>query len=159
MTDSPQIKTFEEIKLVGKRLKMRRNEYKTFELWRSFMPHRTLIKQTAGSELFSASIYDTIADRYSDESLFEKWATLAVTTFEAIPPDMETLIIPKGLYAVFHYKGVNTDPSIFIYIFTKWLPNSSYELDNRPHFEILGEKYKNGDPHSEEDICIPIKKI
>lgn len=26
------------------------------------------------------------------------------------------------------------------------------------HFEILGEKYKNNDPLSEEDIWIPIKR-
>ncbi len=38
------------------------------------------------------------------------------------------------------------------------LPNSEYELENRPHFEVLGEKYKNNDPNSEEEIWIPIKK-
>jgi AraC family transcriptional regulator len=37
------------------------------------------------------------------------------------------------------------------------LPNSNYHLDDRPHFEILGEKYKNADPGSEEEIWIPIK--
>jgi hypothetical protein len=31
-------------------------------------------------------------------------------------------------------------------------------LDNRPHFEILGEKYKNADPDSEEDVYIPVKQ-
>lgn len=38
-----------------------------------------------------------------------------------------------------------------------WLPASDYNLDNRPHFEVLGEKYKNNDPTSEEEIWIPIK--
>jgi AraC family transcriptional regulator len=33
-----------------------------------------------------------------------------------------------------------------------------YFLDDRPHFEILGDKYKNGDPDSEEEIWIPIKQ-
>jgi AraC family transcriptional regulator len=61
------------------------------------------------------------------------------------------------MYAVFDYKGLNTDSSIFIYIFTEWLPGSIYVLDERPHFEVLGEKYKNNDPDSEEEICIPIK--
>jgi AraC family transcriptional regulator len=31
-------------------------------------------------------------------------------------------------------------------------------LDNRPHFEILGEKYKQGSPDSEEEIWIPVKE-
>ena len=45
----------------------------------------------------------------------------------------------------------------FQYIFTNWLPNSEYELDNRPHFEILGDKYINGSADSEEEIWIPVK--
>lgn len=27
----------------------------------------------------------------------------------------------------------------------------------QPHFEVLGEKYKDNDPTSEEEIWIPIK--
>jgi AraC family transcriptional regulator len=38
------------------------------------------------------------------------------------------------------------------------LPNLGYTLDDRAHFEVLGEKYKNNDPLSEEEIWIPIKK-
>ena len=65
--------------------------------------------------------------------------------------------MPGGLYAVFFYKGSSSDTKIFQYIFTNWLPDSGYTLDNRPHFEILGENYKNGDPGSEEEIWIPVK--
>jgi AraC family transcriptional regulator len=70
---------------------------------------------------------------------------------------METYVLPGGLYAVFDYKGLNTDNSIFQYILGTWLPGSDYVLDNRPHFEVLGDKYKNNDPNSEEEIWIPIK--
>jgi AraC family transcriptional regulator len=62
-----------------------------------------------------------------------------------------------GLYAVFDYKGLSTDNSIFQFIFGTWLPSSEYDLDDRPHFEVLGNKYKNNDPTSEEEIWIPIK--
>jgi len=41
--------------------------------------------------------------------------------------------------------------------FGTWLPNSEYALDNRPHCDILGKKYKNDDPSSEEEIWVPIK--
>jgi AraC family transcriptional regulator len=44
-----------------------------------------------------------------------------------------------------------------MYIFNTWLPKSGYQLDRRPHFEILGEKYKNNNPDSEEEIWIPIQ--
>ena len=65
--------------------------------------------------------------------------------------------IAGGLYAMFEYKGSSKDNSIFQYIYTSWLPNSTYVLDDRPHFEVLGKKYKNNDPNSEEEIWIPIK--
>jgi len=72
---------------------------------------------------------------------------------------METFTLSGGEYAVFDYKGSSDDSSIFFqYIFMTWLPNSEYKLDNRPHFEVLGEKDKNNDSNSEEEIWIPIKK-
>ena len=88
---------------------------------------------------------------------FEKWATVEVTNFESVPTNMETFSLAGGLYAVFDYKGSSNDPSIFQYIFGTWLPGSDYFLDDRPHFEVLGDKYKNNDPTSEEEIWIPIK--
>ncbi len=71
---------------------------------------------------------------------------------------METYTLVRGLYAVFDYKGLHTDTKIFYYIFETWLPKSNdYCLDDRPHFEILGAKYKNNDPNSEEQIWIPVR--
>jgi AraC family transcriptional regulator len=72
---------------------------------------------------------------------------------------MESFTLKGGLYAVFLHKGAaSTGQKTFQYIFEMWLPNSGYLLDNRPHFEILGAKYKNEDPNSEEEVWIPIKQ-
>ena len=70
---------------------------------------------------------------------------------------MEKFILPGGLYAVFDYKGSSDASYIYQYIYGIWIPNSEYVLDARPHFEVLGEKYKNNDPTSEEEIWIPVK--
>ena len=70
---------------------------------------------------------------------------------------MEAFTLKEGLYAVFDYKGSSSDNSIFHYIFSEWLPSSDYQIDDRPHFEVLGERYKNNDVNSEEEIWIPIK--
>ena len=70
---------------------------------------------------------------------------------------LETFVLPEGQYAVFQYKGLSSDNSIFQYIFGTWLPGSDYVLDDRPHFEVLGDKYKNNDPASEEEIWVPIQ--
>jgi AraC family transcriptional regulator len=88
---------------------------------------------------------------------FDKWAAVEVAHFDDIPDGMEAFTLAPGLYAVFVYKGSSADNSIFQYILSEWLPGSVYALDNRPHFDVLGDKYRNNSPDSEEEIWIPIK--
>ena len=121
------------------------------------MPRRKEIQNAIGSDLYNIQINPENFD-FQPNTPFVKWAAVAVTNFEVIPNGMETLEIPEGLYAVFNYKGDQSNAAAFFNsIYTKWLPNSGYELDNRPQFEILGEKYKNNDASSEEEIWIPIQ--
>ena len=155
----PRIEILSEMKLVGKKLTMTFAKNQTFRLWSSFMPRRKEILNNLTSELFSMQVYPKTFD-FSFPNLndqFQKWAAIEVTDFAIVPSEMETFILPSGMYAVFLYKGLNTDTKIFEYIYGTWLPTSKYSIDNRPHFEILGEKYKNNDPNSEEEIWIPIK--
>ena len=155
---APEIRTIGPRKLIGKKLIMSLTDNKTGELWRGFMPRRKEIGQVLDSELYSMQIYDkNYFQNFDPGKNFEKWAAIEVADFETIPDDMEGIVIPGGLYAVFFYKGSSSDTKIFQYIFNSWLPGSGYTLDNRPHFEILGKNYKNGDPNSEEEIWIPIK--
>ncbi len=152
-----EIKQLSEKKLIGKRLKMSFSDDKTKELWQSFMPYRNQIKNRISDDLISMQIFPfdmKMGDMFYD---FEKWAVTEVNDFEEIIEGMETFQLVAGLYAVFYYKGLSSDKSIYYYIFTEWLPQSDYELDNRPHFEVLGAKYKNNDPESEEEIWMPIK--
>ncbi|WP_281324107.1 GyrI-like domain-containing protein [Flavobacterium sp. IMCC34518] len=154
---NPRIEVLSEKKLIGKRLQMSLVNNKTSELWQSFMPRRNEILYSKSSDLLAVQVYDiAYFDAFKPNANFEKWATLEVTRFENIPPEMESFILTGGLYAVFEHKGHST--AIFDYIFTNWIPNSKYNLDHRPHFEILGAKYKKGDPNSEEEIWIPIKE-
>ena len=153
---TPRIEILIEKKLIGKRLQMSLANNKTHELWRSFMPKRTEIQNTINSDLFAVQVYEpSYFEAFNPNTLFEKWATLEVTNFDNIPADMESFTLSGGLYAVFELKG--HDIAIFDYIFRTWIPNSKYDLDHRPHFEILGAKYKKDDPNSEEEIWIPIK--
>jgi len=64
---------------------------------------------------------------------------------------MEALYLEGGLYAVFLYKGLPTDcAATFLYIFGTWFTQSEYEVDDRPNFEVLSEKYTNTSSDSEE---------
>jgi AraC family transcriptional regulator len=155
---TPRIEKLQEKKLVGKRITMSLADNKTGELWSSFMPRRKEIPNNVTSDVISLQVYNpTYFTDFKLTNEFEKWATIEVIDFDKVAADLETFTLTEGLYAVFDYKGLSTDNSIFQYIFGTWLPNSIYDLDNRPHFEVLGEKYKNNDPTSEEEIWIPIQ--
>jgi AraC family transcriptional regulator len=156
---NPRIEIIEEKKLVGKKLTMSYANYRIGELWGSFMPRRKEITNNLSNELVSLVLYNSNHfNDFNPTNEFERWAAVEVEDFANVPAEMETFVLSSGLYAVFHYIG-STDgiASFYQNIFTVWLPNSEYELDYRPHFEILGEKYKNNDQLSEEDIFIPIK--
>jgi AraC family transcriptional regulator len=156
----PKIITIPEKKLIGMHMPMSLVQNKTVDLWRNFMPRRGEIKNKVNTEFISMQVYDPSYDftNFDPAAQFEKWAAVEVNSFDHVPPEMEKFVLPSGLYAVFQYKGdLSGAANMFRYIFGEWLPNSGYTLDNRPHFEILGEKYKNNDPNSEEDIYIPIK--
>jgi AraC family transcriptional regulator len=150
-----------EKKLVGKQMKMSLSDNKTGLLWKSFMQRRKEIRNNITSALYSLQVYDHSIDfaSFNQDTVFEKWAAVEVADFDNIPPDMETFLLTGGLYAVFIHKGAaSTGPKTFRYIFESWLPNSGYLPDRRPHFELLGEKYKNEDPDSEEEVWIPVKR-
>ena len=157
---NPVIKISGEKKLIGKRIKMSLADNKTFALWKGFMPRRKEIRNNTTNDLFSMQVYDKSYDfnNFDPEATFEKWAAIEVSDFDTVPNEMECYVLSEGLYAVFNYKGAASQGTkMFQYIFGTWLPASDYILDDRPHFEILGEKYKNEDPNSEEEIWIPIK--
>src|SRR5512145_2255916 len=155
----PRIETSKERRLAGKRLTMSLSDNRTGELWKSFMPRRKEITNNLTSDFISMTIYNpTHFIDFKPTNVFEKWAAVEVTDFENVPTDMEKFTLPGGLYAVFDYKGSSTDSTVFQYIFGTWLPDSDFVLDDRPHFEVLGVKYKNADANSEEEIWIPIRR-
>jgi len=134
---------------------------KTQELWKSFMPRLKEIENIVGQDLYSMQVYRQLPDfnNFSPETEFIKWAAKEVVDFSVIPEGLEQYELNGGLYAVFIHRGLPSEfQKTFYYIFGEWLPGSAYEIDNREHFEVLGEKYKNNDPESEEEIWIPVKE-
>jgi AraC family transcriptional regulator len=155
---TPTITTLKEKKLIGMHRTMSFANYTIGELWQKFMPARHQITNTLNKDLISMVIYGhNHFEDFKPTNEFERWSAVEVSDFDQVPVGMEEFVLEAGLYAVFNYKGNGNDPAIFQYIFGTWLPASAYHLDNRPHFEVLGDKYKNNDPESEEEIWIPVK--
>ncbi len=162
MKNKPTIQTLPQKKLIGKSARMSLVENTTSMLWRSFMQNRKTIKNAIGTDLYSIQVYEDTSyfQNFNPQTEFTKFAMIEVTDFDVIPDEMETLTIASGLYAVFIYKGLPQGfPVLANYIFSEWLPNSNYELDHRPHFEVLGENYNPTSENSEEEVWIPISVL
>jgi AraC family transcriptional regulator len=158
--EAPVIKETGAKKLVGKKLRMSIANYNVAALFRSFMPFRNIIPNKTSSDIFDLQIYDASFSflPFDIHKEFDKWAALEVSDFSSIPEGMETLLLPAGKYAVFVHRGSASEAErTFSYIFGTWLPSSGYQVDHRPHFTVIGAKYKNNSPDSEEEVWIPIK--
>jgi AraC family transcriptional regulator len=158
MTEQPEILTIPEKKLVGKSMSMSIVNNKTGILWGSFMPQLKAIKHRVGTDKISLQVYSSdYFKAFNPNTIFTKWAAVPVSDFNEIAAGLSTFVIDSGKYAVFQYKGEAGDNRIFQYIYSEWLPKSGFQLDQRPHFEVLGAKYDNTSADSEEAIYIPIK--
>lgn len=147
--------------LIGKSVRMSLVDNKTGEVWRDFQLNKSVISNTIGTDLYSIQVYENsdYFENFSPQTEFTKWAAIEVADTLNIPNGFTSFELSAGLYAVFVHKGTAQEfQKTFQYIFSQWLPNSDYDLDNRPHFELLGKKYKNNDPSSEEEVWIPILK-
>ncbi len=156
----PRMERTDAITLVGVKLRMSLAANRTAELWRNFMPRRTEVMSQAGTELYSVEMYDDLSyfAAFSPLNMFDKWAAVAVDSADNIPAGMARLDIPGGDYAVFQYRGRPSDAgATYQFIYGQWLPDSEFVLDNRPHFAVMGERYKGEHPDSEEELWIPIR--
>ena len=155
----PRIESISELKLIGQSMNMTLEQDRTIDLFKQFMPRRSLITNSINSDIYEVLIYeDSNFKNFTPQSFFTKWVCLAVDHFEDHPSDMNPLTIEQGLYAIFTYKGHSSSFGKFMHwILTEWLAQSPYHLDARPHFHILGDKYKHGHPESEEEVYIPVK--
>lgn len=135
---------------------------RTKELWSSFMPRRGEIQNRVDENLYSVQVYAPgfQMQDFRPTTEFRTWAAVELPQNASIPNGMDTILLPGGLYAVFIHKGaVDSFHETASYIFETWIPQSGYQVDDRPHFEILGELYLGPmNPASQEEVWVPIKK-
>ncbi len=124
---------------------MRLMEDKILQLFSGFMPQIKPITHRKNTEILCLQIYSDPFDylNFDTNAKFNKWASVEITDETIVEPNMQRLDGPAGFYAVFLHTGL---PSEFLktydYICLEWFPKSIYKPDNRPYFEVMGEKYK-----------------
>lgn len=159
--NEPRIVHIHDISLAGKRVKTSLSAKNTSELWRSFKPRVGELTRPEGSGYYAIQVFadDQDFDAFTPNTEFEEWAATEVKEHDAIPSDLESYRLPGGKYAVFIHKGLPSDfPKTSNYIFGEWLPQSFYELDERPHFQLMDEEYDPTDPEAQEEVWIPIRQ-
>jgi len=155
---NPRIEIIEEKILLGMSMEMSIIKNKTFDLFSTFMPRKKEVSNSIGTDVLDLIIYPKdYFLKFNPTTHFTKWALVEVSDLENTPTEMEYFILPKGKYAVFSSPVSDNNQEIFTNIYTKWLPNSIYNLDDRPHFDILNEQIQRKDSTATQEIWIPIK--
>jgi AraC family transcriptional regulator len=155
----PQIRKLSQTQLIGLRIQTTAADNKTRELWQAFKPR---VKEIAGivvpNAFYSVQVFSHQGP-FTPQTKFEKWAAVEVKEPGSTPEGMELLTLPEGAYAVFIHKGLPSDfPETAQYIFSTWLPNSEYALDDRPQFELMDDQYRPDDPEAEEEVWVPVRR-
>jgi len=117
------------MKILQKRIKASGREIEIRSIGRYFLNEifGSLTKNVISMVLYKPTHFT----HFKPTNEFGKWAAVKVKDFDNVPMEMETFVLPSGLYAVFEYKGINTDDSIFQYILGTWLPSAEYVSDHR----------------------------
>ena len=92
----PRIETLPQKQFIGKSLRMSLANNRTAELWKSFMPHRKLIKNTVGSDLYSMQVYDDSLNfkDFNPQTEFRKFALILTTASSEVIPLPFALNVP-----------------------------------------------------------------
>ena len=102
--------------------------------------------------------HNSVDESVMPTTAFDEWAVVEVSGIEDLPDGMDSHVLPGGAYAVFVHRGpAATFPETARHIYGTWLPNSAYELDNRPHFAVMPADYRPDDMEAEEEFWIPIR--
>lgn len=159
-TMRPRLETRDTRNLVGICRKHAAGRDSTAELWKQFMPRRREIESRVNTDLISMRVFHRTEDEpLTRQTPYDEWAAVEVSDSSVIPNGMESYRVPDGLYAVFIHEGPASRSSRTMqYIFGEWLPDSEYELDNRPHLAVMGADYKPDDPKAKEEIWIPVSR-
>jgi AraC family transcriptional regulator len=154
-----KIAQIETKKLIGFATLTSLADDKTPLIWRQLMPRLKEVKNAVNTDLFSVQVYEFNSfQNFTPHTTFTKYALVEVKNYDLVPDQFIKFEIPQGQYAVFLHKGTSADfYHTSQFIFGKWLPNSQFQLDDRPHFAVMGDNYYGHEnPESEEEIWIPI---
>ncbi|MCK8060141.1 MULTISPECIES: AraC family transcriptional regulator [unclassified Fusibacter] len=158
----PIVKEIGPLKVAGLLYEGTNQNYEIPELWGVFnqrvteIQNQTKVGQYYGMcEPLIENLEDIDLDAVND---IRYLACVEVSDGEHLPKGMTYWEIPHTKYAVFTHIG---DPALmgetYKSIYSKWLPESGYEVVHAHDFELYGKEFKPGEATSKMYIYVPIK--
>ncbi|MEO8064561.1 MAG: GyrI-like domain-containing protein [Pseudomonadota bacterium] len=123
-------------------------------LWPKFVPR---IDEIANSNEARVS-YGVMRHEAGPPRVLHYAAAVSVSAAGPIPAGMESLTLPAGMYALFSYPLSGLSKG-FQEIFERLLPSSGYaQLPGQPFFERYGAAFDAGNPASQVEIYVPVRR-
>jgi DNA gyrase inhibitor GyrI len=143
---------------------------KTFDYIESNLDKPMTLEELASIANFSKFHFNRIFQSIVGETPFHDDPKVALSDklrmslCITVPPETKVggeigkMEIGAARYAIAHFELTSNDfQAAWEWLYGQWLPNSSYELDDKPYFETYPEA-----PKGEKfivDFCVPVKPI
>ncbi len=158
----PEIKILDNLKVMGLVYQGKNQNGEIGELFGEFFKRSNEIDNAVGNmktygicEPLEETVEEVDLDNPND---FKYLAGIEVKDNENIPAGMEVWDVPHKKYAVFTHTGsVELLGETYKAIYTKWIPESGYEVVFTYDFELYDKDFNPGDDKSKMYVYIPIK--
>lgn len=150
---------YNQVKIVGYNSSTKKGFHVIGKCWHKLHKNKTKIIDRLDQQfLIGVNDYSEFKTIKS-KPIFNFIAGAEVSTFNQIPKEMKTFILPASKYIIFVYKGRSEDSvqPIVDYIYHEWLLNSSCQLNEKNRYDIVkyGEEVDK-DGLSEIQYWIPV---
>jgi len=120
--------------------------------WQSFGHRLGTIPGALGADAYGV-VYNV-----DDDSNHEYLVGVAVTSFDALPADLDRLRLAEQRYAVFHHAGHVSDIRRTCHsAFVQWIPDAGLDVVDAPFFEKYGEGFDPDSGTGGLEIWIPVR--
>jgi AraC family transcriptional regulator len=149
-----------ELHLIGLSTTLTLHTFNPSVVWREFRQQFREMEDGYDGHLYNVKVLPPSCSlsELTPAKEFTLWAAREFNPPHAYPANWKTLLIPKGEYAVFNYKGNAANfASFYRNLILHEIPFAGLECDARPAFERFLPGYDPTDDQSEEEVWIPVK--
>lgn len=131
-------------------------EDQTALVFKQLMIWRKDSEEHRAQPVYDIKVYpEAYFSSFNPSRSFTKWAAVLQKDKMQVE-ELQSYVVDKGLYLCFTCEG-HVSAQFFQELYSSWLPQSEYELDDRPHFDKLWPDPAQRGAVIKEEIYIPVK--